>query len=126
MEDFNNIMDNKDINYLVNLKRQEEKAAAISKLQEKIEFEEKLKAGAERMLLFSETCQKGETIERSKVEQIIEESNKKIEESNKKISDLMKKLEFYKNLPDHKEGYYYIFIYIFIYNKSTIFYVYSH
>lgn len=96
-------MDNKDINYLVNLKRQEEKAAAISKLQERIEFEEKLKAGAERMLLFSETCQKGETIERSKVEQIIEESNKKIEESNRKISDLMKKIEFYKNLPDHKE-----------------------
>lgn len=48
------------------------------------------------MLQVSETSQKGDTIERSKVEQ-------RIEEANKKINQLMKKIEFFKNLPDHKE-----------------------
>ncbi|ORY65669.1 hypothetical protein LY90DRAFT_700655 [Neocallimastix californiae] len=96
MDDFDNFMDTKDKSHLAYQKLREEKAAAISKLQEKINIEEKIKAGAELMLQVSETSQKGDTIERSKVEQ-------RIEEANKKISQLMKKIEFFKNLPDHKE-----------------------
>ncbi|ORX85468.1 hypothetical protein BCR32DRAFT_276261 [Anaeromyces robustus] len=96
MDDFDNLMDIKDKNFLAHQKLKEEKAAAISKLQEKIKIEEKIKAGAELMLQVSETSQKGDTIERSKVEQ-------RIEEANKKINQLMKKIEFFKNLPDHKE-----------------------
>jgi len=96
MDDLDNLMENKDKNYLAHQKLKEEKAAAISKLQEKIEIEEKIKAGAELMLQVSETSQKGDTIERNKVEQ-------RIEEANKKISQLMKKIEFFKNLPDRKE-----------------------
>jgi len=96
MDDFDNFMDTKDKSHLAYQKLREEKAAAISKLQEKINIEEKIKAGAELMLQVSETSQKGDTIERSKVEQ-------RIEEANKKISQLIKKIEFFKNLPDHKE-----------------------
>jgi len=96
MDEYDNLMDMKDKNFLAHQKLKEEKAAAISKLQEKINIEEKIKAGAELMLQVSETSQKGDTIERSKVEQ-------RIEEANKKISQLMKKIEFFKNLPDHKE-----------------------
>jgi len=103
MDNFDNLMDTNNNNHFDYKKLKEEKEATISMLQEKIKIEEKIKAGAELMLQVSETSQ-GDSIERSKVEQ-------RIEESNNKIRELMKKIEFFKNLPDNKEGLYYHFLF---------------
>jgi len=58
MDDFDNLMETRDNNFLAQQKRKEEKAAAISKIQEQIDHEEKIKEGAIKMLAVFDDSQK--------------------------------------------------------------------
>ncbi|KAJ3087070.1 hypothetical protein HK102_011873 [Quaeritorhiza haematococci] len=70
-----------------------EKAAQMAKIQEQLNIENKIKAGAETMLQVYESSQKGDTISRKEVET-------QLHATNKKIAALTKQMEFYKNLPE--------------------------
>ncbi|KAI8999819.1 Rapamycin-insensitive companion of mTOR, N-term-domain-containing protein [Gaertneriomyces semiglobifer] len=70
-----------------------EKPLMLVKLQEQLNIELKVQAGAETMLQVSETGQKGGTISREQVEE-------QLTATRRKIASLQKQIDMYRNLPD--------------------------
>ncbi|KAI9096093.1 Rapamycin-insensitive companion of mTOR, N-term-domain-containing protein [Phlyctochytrium arcticum] len=70
-----------------------EKACMMAKLQEQLNIELKLKAGAETMLQVSESGTKGATISRDQVEA-------QLAQTKSKIASIQRQIDMYKNVPD--------------------------